>query len=241
MKAKKMTQKLTLLTFTALFIAFMFNACSDVAGPNENLGNEYSQLSSVETETEDIRSRSRRSTVGGQSTTIPSTCTLDNQIISYGGNGEPLTDRIESGQAFGVVVIELDNGELKVKAKIDPAQQQPGLDDNEDPKDWLIYKLELYIAKENVNTRGQRDRVINDSFDPTVETITYTYTLSDKGINSGDSFEAAVHVDITGGENNQEEGESAWAGDNPNHANSMNFVITNQCPPITSGSFNSAG
>ena len=83
-----MTQKLTLLTFTALFIAFMFNACSDVAGPNENLNNEYSQLSSSETEMQDLRRRGARTTTAGASTaeTIGDlSCTLDPIDLRYGG------------------------------------------------------------------------------------------------------------------------------------------------------------
>ena len=49
MKAKKMTQKLTLLTFTALFIAFMFNACSDVVSPDND-----TSIISEETDMQDV-------------------------------------------------------------------------------------------------------------------------------------------------------------------------------------------
>ena len=106
-----MTQKLTLLTFTALFIAFMFNACSDVAGPNENLNNEYSQLSSSETEMQDLRRRGARTTTAGESTaeTIGDlSCTLQAIDLKYGGGAQGQGNR----QKVGTVTPSFNNGKL---------------------------------------------------------------------------------------------------------------------------------
>ena len=231
MKAKKMTQKLTLLTFTALFIAFMFNACSDVAGPNENLNNEYSQLNSSDTEMQDIRSRRLRTTSGGQSVSPPS-CSIGDQIITAGGAGQNVDERTE----VGTISVTYDNGDLVLTIK---------------PKEgWEFSESRVHISTDGPdytfpNAFGQYNQGTVD-YDPRVvypNTVYRTVTqnqLSSLGISDGNPFAVAVKVQAHEEGSNGNGGETATTGDEDQGiANRKYFEITYSCP--ASGAFNGAG
>ena len=218
MKAKKMTQKLTLLTFTALFIAFMFNACSDVTSPNENLGNEVSQLSSSETEMQDFRRFTSNRTGGGEVTPPPPTCSLSDQDVTFGrGNGDSFEDR----NKVGTVSVRFNDGKIYLKATIN------------DP-DYVIYNIKVYISKNDIKFTGnQRDRVLDKDYDNETSTNELDFTLSEYGIGTGEQFNVAMHVnvhelDVDG--NTVIDNESAWAGEKAGTANRYYFTINYSCP-----------
>ena len=222
MKAKKMTQKLTLLTFTALFIAFMFNACSDVAGPNENLNNEYSQLSSSETEMQDFRRFTSTRTGGGEGDETAPSCTLTDQVITYGGANESFEQRISNDKNVGTISVTFDNGKITLTAKVD------------DPELWAIDKTDLLITKDYNNASDFPPNPgrfpYNDEWD-NVEEVSYTKTLSDYGIQPGDEFAVAMHVnvvDLTG--ITDDDSQSAWGGEEEGTSNRMYFIINYGCP-----------
>ena len=212
-----MTQKLTLLTFTALFIAFMFNACSDVAGPNENLDGEVSQLSSADAEMQDFfRFMPRR--IGGGEAALPN-CSLNDQIISYGGANDSLEDRIADEKDIGAVEVKLEGGKVYLTVNID------------DYSLWEVVKVEVYISKGNIQFTGNNsDRVINDEDPNPSSSNEYDLTLNDYNISVGDNFNLAVHVDVEPiGANEVTTEQSAWAGEKEGSSNRMYFTITNEC------------
>jgi len=219
MKAKKMTQQLALLIFSALFIAFMFNACSDVAGPNENLGNEYSQISSAESEQQDLRRRGARTTTAGESVSPPS-CTLDPIILGY---GDPKTQT-------GNVTPSFDgNGNLILLI--------------EAIGDWKFSETLVYVGNDPPPGPGQGGPWRNfDSKDHDPMVDSYTWTVSLSGFSENDTIYVAVkgqsHLE---GEQNGN-GQTATAGDEgPWHASHFTYFILTYSCPANALSFNGAG
>ena len=218
MKAKKMTQKLTLLTFTALFIAFMFNACSDVTSPNENLGNEYSQLSFAEAEEEDMRSRRTRQTTEVEAVT---NCTLDYYILSSGN------ERNRPDNAIGKVTPTLDlvNHTLKLKFEAD---------DDYEFMHTVVHIGTSQPANQFSNWVPGRYPVDNDYPDdgeyedylPITE-VERTYSIS--SFSDGET----IHVGAKGQMREigtSGEGDTNTAGDINFHAQHFYFTITKSCP-----------
>ena len=222
-----MTQQLTLLTFTALFIAFMFNACSDVAGPNENLDNEYSQLSSSETEMQDLRRRGARTTTAGESTaeTIGDlSCTLQSIDLEYGGGSQGQGQRHKAGE----ITPSFSNGKLIILYSPD--------------EDWTISETYFHVQ---INDGTFPDN-FGDWDTPGYEGVyspykdepfTREFDLNDFELNQSISVGAKAQMHYNGNDNN---GQTATAGEEKAFGPHRYFNITIQCP-ADAVAFNGAG
>lgn len=215
-----LTQNTLILLIAAFAVILAFTACSDVVSPGDV--NEELSLQTESTELQDIR---RRMAAAAETTPpAPTSCTLQDQVITYGGNGESAEDRIANGKKVATLSVSLDDGKITLFAKVD------------DPNVVLIKKTEVFISKDAIGN-GNSKRVHNISHNPSVEEYSYTHTLIDEGISPGDDFNVSVHIDtddVGGGS-----GQSAWSGEESGHGNRMFFIVTNSCP--ASGTFNSAG
>jgi len=207
MKAKKMTQKLTLLTFTALFIAFMFNACSDVAGPNENIGSE---ISSTETEMQDFRGiiNSRRAVGGGGAGDL--NCTLNEWDLQEGPSDGRTT--------LGTVTPSFENGKLVVTIKLDEG--------------YIMSEAKGYVGSNPPSGPGQLNVEGTYNDEMTEAKITFDITGA---FSLGDTLYVAVKSQVSNDDGTGDF--SATAGDNEFHRNQWNFSISYECPVRpTSGS-----
>ena len=215
-----MTQKLTLLTFAALFIAFMFNACSDVAGPNENLDSQYSQLNSEEAENADLGRRMFNIPV--QEEGDPEQCPVEKTyVLGYGDNLNPAGD---------VVIEFLGNNMMSVTFKTN------------DP--WVLKDWALHIAQDfnglpttgNPNNPnlppGQLEIQSSDfdDFDYGATEFTVKVSLSDYNINVDDIFviAAKASLDDSSGEI-ETETQTGWGLDKPGGNGFWQYIeITNK-------------
>ena len=189
MKAKKMTQKLTLLTFTALFIAFMFNACSDVTSPNEGISEtgENALISQEHEDLQDVRRRVQNRRLAIESN--PPECQYSDGAgeIRYGANLTYSGDFTYSFKDGGIVFTFNMIGDYKIDdIKI-------GLSNQDDLGSLPPGHLSAYKS-ENDDEFEKQSPI--ESWPVTIS------SLSDHGINEGDDVYFRIHVG--------HDGETAW-------------------------------
>ena len=192
MKAKKMTQKLTLLTFTALFIAFMFNACSDVAGPNEGISeiNDNALISQEHDGLEDIRRRMQSRRLAAEQE--PEQCQLSDGSgeIRYGNNLTYSGDYTYTFKDGGVIFTFEMIGSYEI----------------DDIKIGLSDKDDLPFAPGQLNAYKSENDEDFEKKSPVKSWTVNISSLSDYGINEGDDVFFRIHVG--------HDGETAWVDGN---------------------------
>ena len=227
MKAKKMTQKLTLLTFTALFVAFMFNACSDVAGPDSD-----NSIMSEGTDTQDVFgwNQGTGGTVTGEYEDFRNTYTL------IAGQ----TNR------FGSVLLQKREYDLTVTARLDRQKVGDG---------WGVRNTHVWVGN-NINdvpTAGQGQNrnlsygafpfeIENDKPYPAGARISFNLTdelLEDFNINVCPMY-IVVHTSLVelDGSNNEVETQTGFADENdPNGQGQWWRYVKIDCETTGTGTF----
>jgi hypothetical protein len=222
MKAKKMTQKLTLLTFTALFIAFMFNACSDVAGPNEGISetSDNSLISQEHDGFEDIRRRIESRRTAAEEVEPASCYASGTAIIGYGSNFTNIGTLSYSFDDNGVLTLkfetddgfEMDDIKIAFSNSLGDLETRPG-------------QMRDYMSERDANFSDTNEYEVKfpGSDQSLAGPNSTTKSLGDI-INIGNGYDIFFRIHVGAG------GETAWPGDD---------YVEIPCNPV--GSFGSTG
>lgn len=209
---KFLTINITLIFAVLIAVALLTSGCSDVAGP----GGDDQILSSQEvTELQDIRRRASRTTAGGEST-IPTSCTLNSEILAYGFSRNPT----------GTVTPSLNGTNLTITFKADPG--------------WSFSETKVYVS--NVPPSGGGWRGFDSvDHDPKVTEVTRVVSLT--GFSAGDTIYIGAKGQSHNPDVESGKGQTATGGDEgPWRAHFAYFKITYGCPSTSTGdSWFSAG